>query len=147
MTTNAVPATRLKVGDLILLDGEGDNIFKIKKLSTSAPGKHGHAKVRIDYTNIFTGSGGGVVYSGHKEIEKPVIEKEKSQVLSVTPSQKSNDPKIRDKPAVVQLMNLETYETYDLEVPSDINENDLQAGVELDIRYYESKKWIERIAP
>lgn len=147
MTTTSVPATRLKAGDLILLEGQGDEIFRVKKISTSAPGKHGHAKVRIAYANLLTGSGGEITYSGHKEIEKPVIEKKKAQVLSVKPSQKFDDPKIRDKPAEVQLMDLETYETYELKVPEKINESELQAGVELEIRYFKSNRWIERIAP
>ena len=147
MTTSAVPATRLKPGDLILLDGQADEIFRVKKISTSAPGKHGHAKVRIMYENFLTKSGGEVTYSGHKEIEKPVIEKSKAQVLSLTPSVKYNDPNKPDKPAEVQLMDLETFETYNLVVPGSIDEGTLQAGVELDVRTYSSKKWIERIVP
>ena|GEM_PF-347850 len=147
MATTAVPATRLKVNDLIVLEGQGSEIFKVKKIATSAPGKHGHAKVRISYANLMTGSGGEVTYSGHKEIDKPIIEKEKAQVISVTPGIKHNDPKIPDEPAKVQLMNLETFETYELPVPPEIPESDMQAGVELDVRYYEDKKWIERIIP
>tara|TARA_Y100000034_G_scaffold89158_1_gene107195 strand:- start:32507 stop:32956 length:450 start_codon:yes stop_codon:yes gene_type:complete len=147
MATSGIPATRLKKGDLILLEGQEEEIFKIKTVSTSAPGKHGHAKVRIMYENIFTGSGGEVTYSGHKEIEKPIIEKEKGQVLSVTPKIVSNDPKVPVVPAVVQLMNLETFETYDLQVPAEMDENLMQSGTELEVRVYMSKKWIERIAP
>ena len=147
MATSAVPATRLKKGDLILLEGQGDEIFRIKNVSTSAPGKHWHAKVRIMYENIFTGSGGEVTYSGHKEIEKPIIEKEKAQVLSVTPKVVSQDPKILAIPAVVQLMDLTTYDTYDLQVPLDMDENQLQTGTEVEVRAYMSKKWIERITP
>ena len=147
MTTSSVPATRLKQGDLILLEGEGEEIFKVKKLSTSAPGKHGHAKVRIMYANMLTGAGGEVTYSGHKEIEKPVIEKERAQILAVTPSIRPSDPNEPTTPAKVQLMNLETFETYDLNVPEEIEESKLDAGVELEIRYFGAKKWIERISP
>ncbi len=147
MATSAVPATRLKKGDLILLEGQGDEIFKIKNVSTSAPGKHGHAKVRIMYENVFTGSGGEVTYSGHKEIEKPIIEKEKAQVLSVTPKVVSQDPKVQPIPAVVQLMNLTTFDTYDLRVPLEMDEKQLQTGTEVEVRVYMSKKWIEKITP
>jgi translation initiation factor 5A len=147
MATSAIPATRLKKGDLILLEGQCDEIFKIKNTSTSAPGKHGHAKVRIMYENIFTGSGGEVTYSGHKEIEKPVVEKEKSQVLSITAKVVPNDPKLATTPAVAQLMNLETFETYDLQVPLDMDETQLQSGIEVEVRVYGAKRWIERITP
>ncbi len=147
MTTSSVIVTRLKKGDLFLLEGQGDEIFRVKGVSVSAPGKHGHAKVRISYENLLTGSGGEITYSGHKEVEKPVIEKERAQVISITPGVKSPDPKIPPKPAIVQLMNLETYETYELPVPPEIPEDSLTAGVELEVRSYGSKKWIERIVP
>lgn len=144
MATSAVPATRLKEGDLILLPGQGDEIFRVKKIGVSAPGKHGHSKVNIDYVNIFTGSGGNTVLSGHTGIEKPVIEKERAQVLSITPGK----PKTHiapGKPAIIQLMNLETYETYELTLPPEINESEVQNGMEIEVRFYVSKKWIERI--
>ncbi|MFO7872769.1 MAG: hypothetical protein R6U26_04010 [Candidatus Undinarchaeales archaeon] len=147
MAKNSTPATRLKKGDLILLEGKGDEIFKVKNISTSSPGKHGHAKVRISYENILTESGGEVTYSGHKEIEKPVIEKERAQVISVTEGKEFKDPNKANVPAKVQLMDLESYETYGLDVPEEIPEDKLEAGVELEIRSYESKKWIERIVP
>lgn len=147
MTTSSVPATRLKKGDLILLEGKGDEIFKVKNISTSSPGKHGHAKVRISFENLLTGSGGETTYSGHKEIEKPVIEKERAQIVSVTAGKKFKDPNKQDTPASVQLMDLETYEMYTLTVPEEIPEEKIDAGVELEIRSYASKKWIERIVP
>ena len=147
LTTSGIQATRLKKGDLILLEGSGDEIFKVKSISTSAPGKHGHAKVRILYENIFTGSGGEVTYSGHKEIMKPIIEKEKAQILSVTPKIIPDDPKIRPTLALAQVMDLASYETYDLPVPLEMDETLLVAGTEVEIRVYSSKKWIERIVP
>ena len=145
MTTSAVIATRLKPGDLFLLDGQGDDIFKVKKLSAASPGKHGHAKVRIMYVNFFTGSGGEVTYSGHKEMDKPVIEKERSQVISITPGKTSNDPNVPDVPAELQLMNLESFETYELPCPDGISEADLAVGSEVEVRKFESKKWIEKL--
>lgn len=145
MTTSSILATRLKKGDLILLEEQGDEIFRVKNVATSAPGKHGHAKVRIMYENIFTGSGGECTCSGHTDLHKPVIEKEKAQVLSVTPKVISNDPKLPQTPAVVQLMNLATFETYELRVPLDMDENQLQTGTEVEVRVFNAKKWIERI--
>lgn len=147
MAESATMATRLKKGDLILLEGQGDEIFRVKSVSTSAPGKHGHAKVRIMYENLFTGSGGEITYSGHTDIQKPVIEKEKAQVLSVTPKIISNDPKVPIVPGIVQLMNLVTFETYELQIPTDIEESELQQGTELEVRVFNAKKWIERITP
>ncbi len=144
MATNAAPVTRLKEGELILLPGQGDEIFKVKKIGVSAPGKHGHSKVNIDYQNIFTGSGGNTVLSGHTEVEKPVIEKERAQVLSIVPGKPKThiDP---GKPAMIQLMNLQTYETYELPLPIEIPESDVQNGMEIEVRFFGPRKWIERV--
>ena len=144
MATSAVPATRLKEGDLIILPGQEDEIFKVKKIGVSAPGKHGHSKVNLDYQNIFTGSGGNTVLSGHTDVEKPVIEKERAQVLSIVAG-KAKTHTVAGKAAVIQLMNLETYETYELPLPSEIPESDVQNGMEIEVRFFGSKKWIERV--
>jgi len=144
MATSATLATRLKEGDLILLPEQGDEIFKVKKIGVSAPGKHGHSKVNLDYTNIFTGSGGNIILSGHTEVEKPVIEKERAQVLSIVPGKPKThtDP---GKPAVIQLMNLATYEIYELPLPAEITDSDVQNGMEIEVRFFGTKKWIERV--
>ncbi|HIJ98787.1 TPA: hypothetical protein H1005_02495 [archaeon] len=144
MATSAVPATRLREGDLILLPGQEDEIFKVKKIGVSAPGKHGHSKVNLDYTNIFTGSGGNTILSGHTDVEKPVIEKERAQVLSIVPGKPKThtDP---GKQAIIQLMNLQTYETYELPLPPEIPEKDVQNGMEIEVRFFGTKKWIERV--
>ena len=67
--------------------------------------------------------------------------------MSVTPSITPADPNAPKTPAKVQLMNLETFETYDLDVPEDLDESKLEAGIELEVRSFGSKKWIDRIAP
>lgn len=88
-------ATSLKSGSYLLVDG---NPCIVKSTQTSRPGKHGHAKVRIKATDIFTGSTKEVVKPGHDNVEVPIILKKKGQVLSVT----GND---------VELMDMETFET------------------------------------
>ena len=88
-------ATSLKSGSYLLVDG---NPCIVKSTQTSRPGKHGHAKVRIKATDIFTGSTKEVVKPGHDNVEVPIILKKKGQVLSVI----GND---------VELMDMETFET------------------------------------
>lgn len=144
MATSTVPATRLREGDLITLPGQGDEIFKVKKIGVSAPGKHGHSKVNLDYANIFTGSGGNTVLSGHTDIEKPVIEKERGQVLSFIKG-KAKTHTEEGKAAMIQIMNLQTYETYELPLPPEIPESDVQNGMEIEIRIFGSKKWIDKL--
>ena len=90
----------MKPGSYLLIDGSP---CVVKDTSTSRPGKHGHAKVRIKATDIFTGSTKEVVKPGHDTIEVPIILKKNGQVLSI-----SGD--------FVELMDMETFETVSAEL-------------------------------
>ncbi len=105
-------ATSLKAGSYLLVDGSP---CIVKSTQTSRPGKHGHAKVRIKATDIFTGSTKEIVKPGHDNVEVPVILKKKGQVLSVT----GND---------VELMDMETFET----ITADLSfaEEDIKSSIE-----------------
>ena len=74
---------------------------------TSRPGKHGHAKVRMTAVGILYGKKRVVVMPGHDHIDVPVIDKRNAQVLSIS-GDKAN------------VMDSETYETFDLEIPDDL---------------------------
>ena len=87
-------AGAMKSGSYILIDGSP---CIVKDTSTSRPGKHGHAKVRIKATDIFTGSTKEVVKPGHDNVEVPIIYKKNAQVLSVSADS-------------VELMDMETFE-------------------------------------
>ncbi len=91
----------LTKGRFIVLDGHP---CKITNLTKSAPGKHGHAKSRIEAVSLFDGSKKGIVKPGDARVEIPIIQKKQANVLSV--SGKS-----------VQLMDLQSYETFDADIP------------------------------
>jgi len=93
----------VKVGRYIVMDGVP---CVVKMITSSAPGKHGHAKFRIEGEGIFDGKKRVVAMSGHGRVEAPVIDKKTAQVLSIT----------RDK---VQVMDTNTYETFELDMPTD----------------------------
>jgi translation initiation factor 5A len=78
-------------------------------MSKSAPGKHGHAKYRVDAKNIFTGQTSNLVMTAHKYVEVPNLKKQNAQVLSVSGTN-------------AQIMDMETYETFDLEIPEELQE-------------------------
>jgi translation initiation factor 5A len=88
----------LKEGRYILLDEEPCRILSIQ---TSKPGKHGEAKARIDAVGLFDGSKRSVVFPVKHKVQVPLIGKKQAQVLSLTEAE-------------VQLMDLETYETFQL---------------------------------
>ncbi|MCI4323324.1 MAG: translation initiation factor IF-5A [Thermoplasmata archaeon] len=88
----------LKEGRYMLIDEEPCRILSIQM---SKPGKHGEAKARIDVRGIFDGSKRSVVFPVTHKVQVPLIGKKNAQVLSVTDTE-------------VQLMDLETYETFSL---------------------------------
>jgi len=88
----------LKEGRYLLIDEEPCRILSIQ---TSKPGKHGEAKARIDAVGLFDGSKRSVVFPVKHKVQVPLIGKKQAQVLSLTDTE-------------VQLMDLETYETFNL---------------------------------
>ncbi|MFO8016442.1 MAG: translation initiation factor IF-5A [Candidatus Woesearchaeota archaeon] len=94
----------LQKGSYIVLDGEA---CRISDVQTSRPGKHGHAKVRMQAVGLVDGKKRETVMPGHDKVEVPIIDKRTAQVLS-----------IQDDKANV--MDSETYETFDLDIPEDL---------------------------
>src|SRR4030042_7148115 len=89
----------LKENRYIIIDEEP---CKIMSISTSKPGKHGEAKARIDAVGIFDGQKRSVVHPVKHKVGVPIIDRASAQILALMGSD------------VVQLMDLETYETFDM---------------------------------
>ena len=106
MSTKTVGGNDLKVGSYIIVEGAAS---KIANIDISRPGKHGHAKMRIEAIGIIDGKRRVIVMPAHDNIEVPIIEKKTAQVLSV-----------HGKTANV--MDAENYETFDLEIPDDLKD-------------------------
>lgn len=94
----------LQVGNYVVIDGVACTVTSTQ---TSRPGKHGHAKVRLDAVGIVDGRKRQIVMPGHDEIDVPVIDKKNAQVLSIAGDN-------------AQVMDSETYETFDLKVPEEL---------------------------
>jgi translation initiation factor 5A len=93
----------LKKGDTIIIDGAA---CKITETSTSRPGKHGHAKINMMAVGMIDGKKRNVIMPGHDKVEAPIVEKKNAQVLSVSGN-------------IANVMDTETYETFDLEIPEE----------------------------
>jgi translation initiation factor 5A len=104
MTIKIVSIGGLQKGDYVILEGVA---CKVTNTQTSRPGKHGHAKVRLEGVGIIDDKKRIIVAPGHDNIEVPIIEKKSAQVLSV-----SND--------VANVMENATYETFDLKIPEEL---------------------------
>ena len=91
----------LKVGNYVIVDDEPCQIVSIQK---SKPGKHGSAKFRCVATSLFDGSKRNFVSPVDANIQVPIVDKRSAQVLSLTPD-------------TVQLMDLETYDVFEVKMP------------------------------
>lgn len=103
----------LRVGRYVVIDEEPCKIISIQM---SKPGKHGEAKARLEAVGIFDGQKRSVVHPVTHKVRVPMIDKRKAQVLSIHENK-------------AQLMDLENYETFELEVPEELR-GSLQAGQE-----------------
>lgn len=119
MTTTQAEVRELREGRYVVID---DEPCKIKKISTSKPGKHGSAKAKIQAEGVFDGSKRRMKAPVDERVRVPHIDKRQAQVISVT----DND---------VQLMDLETYDTFKLKLPEE-RRGDI--GPEDEIQYLEA---------
>jgi translation initiation factor 5A len=104
----------LKVNRYMIIDEEP---CKILSISTSKPGKHGEAKARIEAVGIFDGQKKSVVHPVKHKIHVPIIDKRNAQILALMGDQ-------------VQLMDLETYETFEMPI-TDEYKGKLEPGKEV----------------
>ena len=118
----------LKPGRFLLIDGVPCRVVEI---DVSSPGKHGAAKMRITAVGIFDGSKKTLLKPSSADIEVPVINKKKAQVVSITEN-------------LVQLMDLESYETYEVPIPEDLK-GSLKPGAEVEVMESMNKKAISRL--
>jgi translation initiation factor 5A len=93
----------LKVGSYALIDNEPCQIVDIEK---SKPGKHGSAKIRASGISLFDGKKKTYLGQADAGVQVPIVDKRSGQIVSITPSG-------------VQMMDLETYETLELSMPTD----------------------------
>ena len=106
MEKKSVSVGNLKKGDTIIID---DSPCKITDTATSRPGKHGHAKVNLTAVGILDGKKRQLVLPGHDRVEAPIIEKKSAQILSVVGNN-------------ANVMDMETYETFEMEIPEELKE-------------------------
>jgi len=94
----------LKKGNYVVIEGVA---CTVSDTQTSRPGKHGHAKVRMDAIGMLDGKKRVIVMPGHDNIEAPIIDKRNAQVLSITGDS-------------ANVMDSDSFETFDLAIPEDL---------------------------
>jgi len=107
-------ASNLKVGNYVIVDGIA---CIVKSIQTSRPGKHGHAKCRIEAVGMIDNQKKIFVAPGHDKVDVPIIIKKSAQVLSLNGD-------------TANVMDMESYETFDLKIPSELKEK-ITEGVQV----------------
>ena len=96
----------LKRGSNIMVDGVA---CRVADITISKPGKHGHAKARIEAVGLIDDKKRVIIKPTDARIDVPVIEKGTAQILSIS-GNKAN------------VMDLESYETFDLDIPTELKD-------------------------
>jgi translation initiation factor 5A len=119
----------LRVNRYVVID---DEPCKIMAISTSKPGKHGEAKARIEAIGIFDGQKRSIVHPVKHKVHVPMIDKRSAQILSLIGK------------SSVQLMDLESYETFEMPIPDEFI-GQLEPGKEIQYLQALGRKKITRI--
>lgn len=114
MPTKRTEIRNLDEGDYILIDNEPS---KITKMKVSSPGKHGSAKANITAKGLFDGKQRNMRNPVDTKIDVPIVERKDAQVIS-----KSEN--------TVQLMDMESYDTFEVAVDDKERLGELKEGEE-----------------
>lgn len=117
----------LRVNGYLIID---DEPCKINSISTSKPGKHGEAKARIEAVGLFDGQKRSIVHPVKHRVGVPMIDKRQGQVITA-----SGDS--------AQVMDLETYETFEMLVDEEF-QGKLEPGQEINYMIALNRKKITR---
>lgn len=109
-----VQIKELKPGHYIIIDDEPCKVTNIVK---SKPGKHGSTKVRLEAVGIFDDKKRGLLKPSTADVQQPIIEKRKAQIISVDGD-------------IGQLMDLEDYSTFEAMIPEEFK-GKLDSGQEV----------------
>ncbi|MEM2974260.1 MAG: translation initiation factor IF-5A [Candidatus Micrarchaeia archaeon] len=121
-------AKDLKEGKFVVIDGEP---CKVVEIQTSAPGKHGAAKMRITAVGIFDNTKRTLLKPSDADVEIPIVERKVVQVISV-----SGD--------VAQVMDPDSYEVYELKIPDELK-GQVDAGKEVEIMETMGRRMMQRV--
>jgi translation initiation factor 5A len=112
MVTTRTSIKNLQPGKFVVIDEEP---CKVLNVTTSVPGKHGGAKARLEVVGIFDNRRRSIVKPADTEMEIPIVEKKVGQVVAIAGD-------------TAQIMDLETYETFDSKIPDELKGKLVQGG-------------------
>ena len=112
----------IQKGSYLIMD---DAPCEIIAYSTAKPGKHGSAKARVEGKGVFDNKKRSMSQPVDAKIWVPVIERRQGQVINL----EGNN--------VAQIMDLNSYESFSLEIPSELN---ISGDSEIEYLEYEDQR-------
>lgn len=121
-------AKELKEGKYVIID---DIPCRVVNIESSKPGKHGAAKMRVTAIGVFDGQKKTWLGPSDQEVEVPIIERSTAQIVSMNGT-------------VAALMDTQTFEQYELEVPEEFRAA-AEPGAEVEIMVALGRRAITRV--
>ncbi len=123
MESKQINARDAKKGNYIILE---EVACKVLDNKISKPGKHGEAKCRIEAVGVLDNKKRvHITPAGHR-LFSPMIDKRNSQILSIVGT-------------TAQVMDMETYETFDIQIEGDMKDK-IKEGEEAEYWVLGNKK-------
>jgi translation initiation factor 5A len=119
LATKQVELKTLKEGSYIVLDGEPSRIVSYQ---TAKTGKHGSMKARVDGIGILDNQRRSIVKPVSAKVETPIIERKISQITYI-------------QGKTLGLMDLTTYESFEAQIPDDLEGTPVEGA---EIEYIEA---------
>ncbi|MGB9577264.1 MAG: translation initiation factor IF-5A [Candidatus Micrarchaeia archaeon] len=119
----------LREGRYVIID---EHPCRVMSISHSKTGKHGAGKINVVAISIVDGSKHTLMAPSDADVEVPVVERKRAQVVSVSGS-------------TAQLMDSQTFETFELEIPAEFQAQ-VEAGKEVEYIEAMGKKIWARVS-
>ncbi|MFB6208643.1 MAG: translation initiation factor IF-5A [Candidatus Nanohaloarchaea archaeon] len=121
-----IEAGKVRNGSYVMIDGEP---CEVRSVSKSSPGKHGSAKAKIKAKEVFGGKNRHITKPVDSMMMSPDVEKKVGQVVSKDGN-------------IAQVMDMETYETEEMQLPDDI---EVSEGQEIEYQVIDDRKLFEGV--
>lgn len=111
----------LQEGSYVMIE---DTPCQINAYSTAKPGKHGSAKARVEGRGVFDERKRNFTQPVDAKVWVPIVDRKQGQVISIDGSD-------------MQVMDLETYETFPMRIPEEMEPS---PDDEIEYLEYESQR-------
>jgi translation initiation factor 5A len=131
MALKIINATELRIGGFVMIN---KTPCVVKKMDISKTGKHGASKCRVEAVGVLDNKKRITVMPGTQRVNVPMVDKRRAQFLNLNNG-------------TATVMDVETYETFEVPVSDEIKEKIKERGHVEQIEYWniEGRKIVKRL--